>query len=402
VHAEAKDRPGQVARDTPAHGKTGSPEGLLGVADIHRLLVASVRDYGIFVLDPAGNVATWNEGAARIKGYAAEEILGRHFSTFYPAEDLDNGKPAMELRTATATGRFEDEGWRLRKDGTRFWANVVITALRGPDGKLVGFAKVTRDLTERRASEQQRVADARRLAEAEAVSRAKNEFLAALSHELRTPLNVIGGYVDLLTLGVHGPISDEQREALERVRASQRQLLMLISDMLNFSRIDARQIQYRIGAVPLADVAAAVRPMIEPQAAARGITLEWQAPDPRVVALADRPKVEQILMNLVTNAVKFTEAGGRVSVRHAGLEDRVALEVSDTGMGIPADQLEDIFEPFTQPGRSLTSRHEGAGLGLAISRELARAMGGDISVTSEPGTGSTFRLTLPAAEPGAG
>jgi PAS domain S-box-containing protein len=401
MHAEPKDRPGQAARDAPAHGHTGSPEGLLGVADIHRLLVASVRDYGIFVLDPAGNVATWNEGAARIKGYSAEEILGRHFSTFYPAEDLDNGKPAMELRAATATGRFEDEGWRLRKDGTRFWANVVITALRREDGELVGFAKVTRDLTERRAAEQQRVADARRLAEAEAVSRAKNEFLAALSHELRTPLNVIGGYVDLLTLGVHGPISDEQREALERVRASQRRLLMLISDMLNFSRIDARQIQYRIEAVPLADVAASVRPMIEPQAAARGITMEWQAPDTRVVALADRPKVEQILLNLVTNAVKFTEAGGRVSVRHAGLEDRVALEVSDTGMGIPVDQLEDIFEPFTQPGRSLTSRHEGAGLGLAISRELARAMGGDISVTSEPGSGSTFRLTLPAAEPGA-
>jgi signal transduction histidine kinase len=262
----------------------------------------------------------------------------------------------------------------------------------------VGFAKVTRDLTERRAAELQRVEDARRLAEAEAANRAKSEFLTSLSHELRTPLNAIGGYIDLLTLGIHGPLTDEQRGALERVRASQQHLLGLISDLLNFSRIEAGRIQFDMEAVRLADVAARVRPMVEPQAARRNITLVWQAEDATVVALADPPKVDQILLNLVTNAVKYTGSGGEVSVRHVRAGEWAMLEVSDTGMGIPEDQFEAIFEPFTQVGRSLTSHHEGTGLGLAISRELARALGGDLSVESEPGQGSTFRLTLPFAD----
>jgi PAS domain S-box-containing protein len=363
--------------------------------DIHRLLVATVRDYGIFVLDPGGHVTTWNAGAERIKGYSADEILGRHFSTFYTPEDLAAGKPAMELRVASATGRYEDEGWRVRKDGTLFWANVVITALLDPAGELIGFAKVTRDLTERRSAELQRVADARRVAEAEASNRAKSDFLTALSHELRTPLNAIGGYIDLIALGIHGPVTDAQRDALERVRASQQHLLMLITDLLNFSRIEAGRIRYDVAPVSLTDVVASVRPMIEPQAAARQITFEWQVPDEPVVALGDRGKIGQILLNLVTNAVKYTESGGRVTVRQLRHGDRAALEVSDTGIGIAEDQLEAIFEPFTQVGRSLTSPHEGAGLGLAISRELARAMGGDLVAQSDVGTGSRFTLTLP-------
>jgi PAS domain S-box-containing protein len=390
-----------MTRDDPAQREPDSRAPLGDMADLHRLLVVSVRDYGIFVLDPKGHVATWNEGAERIKGYASDEILGRHFSTFYPPEDLATGKPAMELRVAAEVGRFEDEGWRLRKDGSRFWANVVITALRAEDGELVGFAKVTRDLTERRASELQRVEDARRLAEAEAANRAKSEFLTALSHELRTPLNAIGGYVDLLLLGIHGAISEEQRAALDRVRASQQHLIVLISDLLNLSRMGAGQIRYRIEPVPLADVTSAVRPMTESQAQARQLALDWLTSDASVVAMADRPRVEQILLNLVSNAVKFTAPGGRVSVRSCRRGDQAVLEVRDTGVGIPADQLEAIFEPFTQLGRSLTSHHEGAGLGLAISRELARAMGGDLWAESEPGQGSTFTLTLPLADPDA-
>jgi PAS domain S-box-containing protein len=395
---EAQDRLAQAAGDEPAQRTPRPPEALTGVGDIYRLLVASVCDYGIFALDPTGRVATWNDGAARIKGYTADEIIGCHFSKFYPADDLAAGKPAMELQTASEVGRFEDEGWRLRNDGTRFWANVVITALRDENGHLVGFAKVTRDLTERRAAELQRVEDARQLADAEAANRAKSEFLTALSHELRTPLNAIGGYIDLLALGIHGDVTDEQRNALERVRANQQHLLWLISDLLNFSRIEAGRIHYRIEAVRLADVAARVRPMVEPQAAGRDIALVWQAEDATVVALADSPKVDQILLNLVTNAVKYTGSGGEVSVRHVRAGKWAVLEVSDTGMGIPEDQLEAIFEPFTQVGRSLTSHHEGTGLGLAISRELARALGGDLSVASEPGQGSTFRLTLPFAD----
>jgi PAS domain S-box-containing protein len=373
---------------------TGSDDVLPGEAWL-RLLVQSVKDYAIFVLDPQGHVASWNPGAERIKGYKASEILGRHFSSFYLPDDLAADRPGMELRVAAREGRFEDEGWRVRKDGTLFWANVIITALRDDDGELVGFAKVTRDLTERKAAEAQAVEDARRLAEAETANRTKSEFLTALSHELRTPLNAIGGYLDLLTLGVHGPLNEEQQGALDRIRASQRHLVGLITDLLDFSRLEAGRVRYDIGEVHLADVADAVRPLVEPLAAARTISLEWQERDESVVALADRPRSEQILLNLVTNAIKYTQFGGHVIVRHFLRDDRAALEVDDNGIGIPESQMEAIFEPFTQLGRSLTSAHEGTGLGLAISRDLARGMGGDLTVRSVAGDGSTFTLSLP-------
>jgi PAS domain S-box-containing protein len=360
-----------------------------------RLLVQNVKDYGIFLLDPHGRIASWNAGAEQIKGYRAREIIGRHFSVFYTPEDNKNEKPAMELRVAVAEGRFEDEGWRIRKDGTMFWANVVITALRNPEGTLIGFAKVTRDLTERRAAELRAIADARRVAEAESANRAKSEFLAAMSHELRTPLNAIGGYTDLLLLGIHGPVTREQSDALDRIRASQQHLLGLINDLLNFSKIEAGRINYDLRPISLADVAHAVRPMIESQAAAKNISLEWQPEDLGVIGKADKARTEQILLNLLTNAVKYTDPGGQVMIRHYTKDHWAMLEVRDTGVGIPPEMAEAVFEPFVQVGRNLTSTHEGTGLGLAISRDLARAMGGDITLESEPNNGSVFMLKLP-------
>lgn len=350
----------KVTRDLTERRK--AEEELRQSEERFRLLVQSVRDYGIFMLDPGGHIVSWNDGARQIKGYTEEEILGRHFSTFYPEEDLAWDKPAMELRVASAEGRFEDEGWRVKKDGTRFWANVIITALRKADGELVGFAKVTRDLTERRAAEQQALADTRRVAEAEAANRAKSEFLTTMSHELRTPLNAIGGYVDLLTYGVHGELNEEQRSALERVRASQGHLLKLINDLLNFSRVEAGRLTYDLQPVPLSDVARNVVSMVEPQAQAGDIAVTWHHGDDGL-ALADAARLEQILLNLLTNSIKYTEPGGRVDVRHFVAEDRVMFEVSDTGVGIPREHLDTIFEPFTQVGRSLTSAHRRRGAG---------------------------------------
>src|SRR6202022_2033933 len=182
-------------------------------------------DYAIFMVEPNGYIARWNRGAQRINGYSADEIIGRHFSAFYPAEDIAARKPEWELEKAAHDGRFEDEGFRIRKDGTRFWANVIITAVRDDGGSLLGFAKVTRDLTERRAAELRAIADARRLATAETANVAKSEFLTAMSHELRTPLNAIGGYVDLLTLGLGGPVTPPQQEHLEATRRSKHPLM---------------------------------------------------------------------------------------------------------------------------------------------------------------------------------
>ena len=364
-----------------------------------RLLVQSVRDYAIFMLDPTGHITTWNAGAERIKGYTADEIIGQHFSIFYPQEDLDDGKPARELEIATRTGVYEEEGWRLRKDGSRFWASVVITAMRRPDGSLAGFAKVTRDLTERRAAQDRAIEAARQAAASDEANRAKSDFLAAMSHELRTPLNAIGGYTELLAMGVRGPVNKDQIDDLERIKRSQQHLLGIINDILNFSRIEAGRATYDLTAVPLSGVIEAVGQMVLPQAIAKGIKLEVRECPPTVVAWADKSKVDQILLNLLSNAIKFTNEG-RVTLE-CGLLDaqRVAITVTDTGLGIPADQLEKIFEPFVQVGRSLTQGHEGTGLGLAISRDLAIAMAGDILVTSVVGHGSQFRLILPCGPP---
>ena len=362
---------------------------------IYQLLIETVRDYAIFVLDADGRVATWNIGAERLKGYKPSEIIGRHFSTFYGEEDLKSRKPWKELEVAIAEGRVEDEGWRIRKDGTRFWANVIITALRDDSGNLLGFAKVTRDLTERRLAELKAIDDARRLTESEAANKAKADFLAAMSHELRTPLNAIGGFAQLMSMGVHGPVSEQQKEDLDRISASQRHLLGIINDILNFSRIEAGRIEYHIVPVDLASTIRSVFDMVQPLALNKSISLEIQDCPPGISGLADISKTEQILINLVSNAVNFTPAGGTISIGCGFADSGVWIRVRDTGVGIPEDKLESIFEPFVQVGRSFTTGHRGTGLGLAISREMARGMSGDLTVESELGKGSSFTVWLP-------
>ena len=375
-----------------------------------RLILEGVRDYAIFMLDPHGRVATWNASAERINGYRAKDIVGVHFSKLYPPGDVAAKRPEHELEVAIEDGKYEEEAWRVRKDGTPYWASVLITPLRDRTGKLVGYVQVTRDLTERRAAERRASeAAAKAAAEAEARRRAdearnradeansaKGQFLAAMSHELRTPLNAIGGYADLLAMGLAGPVTPQQLEHLGRIKRSQAHLLGIINDILNFSRVEAGQLKYELGPIEIHEVVHAVMLMISPQAQAKGLRLSDSACDSGLVGWADRAKVDQIVLNLVSNAVKFTSAGGTItlSCQQFG-NSRVAITVRDTGCGIPADQLESIFEPFVQVGRSLTDTREGAGLGLAISRDLARAMRGDIIAKSTIDVGSEFKLILP-------
>jgi PAS domain S-box-containing protein len=437
---------------------------------LYQLLVESVRDYAIFLLDPEGHVATWNAGAERIKGYHADEIIGRHFSVFYPEERVAERFPQYELEVAAREGRFEDEGWRIRKDGSRFWANVVITALRDETGTLVGFAKVTRDLTERRAAEEQarRLAaeqaaraeaerrgeelqtlseqleeqaieleqqreeaqtlseeleqandqmqralaeanDARQSAEAEAAraaeaSRAKSDFLATMSHELRTPLNAIAGYTQLIDMGLRGPVTPAQHEDLERILRSQTHLTSLINEVLSYARLESGAITYAVRPTPIMAAAENAEALVKPQRVAKGIDLDVRlsekGDEPPIQVLADQDKLQQILINLLSNAVKFTPQGGRIVLEMLTEAERpgmAQIQVSDSGIGIPSDKLQAIFEPFVQVGRSLSSPGEGTGLGLAISRDLARGMGGDLTAASEEGKGSVFTLTLPLA-----
>ena len=239
-------------------------------------------------------------------------------------------------------------------------------------------------------------------------NRVKSEFLATMSHELRTPLNAIAGYAQLLELGVHGPVTDAQRVALQRILRSEQHLLSLVNDVLNFAKLEAGRIDYDVTTVRLADVVTAVAPMVEPQLAEKGLRYDVRVAND-IVVRADSDKLQQVLLNLMSNAIKFTESGGRISVdtgtRSDGTssaaenaaENAVFLRVSDTGIGIPRDRQETIFDPFVQIDRQRTNGVEGTGLGLAISRDLARGMGGELRVRSVVGEGSCFTITLPAA-----
>lgn len=664
---------------------------------LFHLLVDSVRDYAIYALDTDGRVVSWNRGARQIKGYTAEEIVGRHFSLFFSDADRANDLPGRLLAAAAEQGRTSVEGWRIRKDGTRFWGSVVITALRTDDGQLAGYAKVTRDLTDKRIAEEalqkrerqlsetqalaglgswewdiaadrvswtdelyrifdidpgsfgatfdaylamvhpddrdrvrgiieaayreggsfefeerivrpdgqvrslqsrgrvtrdedgrtthvvgsclditelrvaqekalqlvreqaareaaedmaerlrflvraseiltssmdyeatlQAVADLsvarianwcaidltqpdgdrlrvavatadperdepatrisvtlpghagelgvlsfgrweggefgdselwlarelgrhaaaaienarlhreveernrlleeqstelelqteelqaqvthneellaelesandelqRRTLEAEEANRAKSDFLAAMSHELRTPLNAIFGYADLIQLGLHGPVTPAQHQALERIKRNQNALLLLINDVLNFAKLEAGGLKIDLLDVPVDAVIADLEEVVGPQLRAKELRYECRPGDAGLKARGDRERIQQILLNLLTNAIKFTDAGGSITLEAIAEGEAVRFAVSDTGCGIPEDRVEVIFDPFVQIGRQPGER--GVGLGLAISRDLAEAMGGTLTVRSDIGRGSTFYLTLP-------
>jgi len=234
-------------------------------------------------------------------------------------------------------------------------------------------------------------------AEAQVASRAKSDFLATMSHELRTPLNAIAGYTELLTLGVRGPMNEVQRDYLDRIQRAQHELLALINDVLNFVKAESGRLHFAMREVPVRELLDGLESVFGQQMNARHIEYEWIPGDDDAVVHADSDRARQVLQNLVSNAVKFTPPGGHIAVRAAVRGDTVRISVRDTGIGVAPEKLEFIFEPFVQLDRDLTSSHEGAGLGLAISRDLARAMGGDITARSAPAKGSTFTLTLPRA-----
>jgi PAS domain S-box-containing protein len=361
-----------------------------------RLLVEAVRDYAIFMLDPNGLVASWNKGAQRIKGYRAKDIIGQHFRVFYPPDLQEVGHPEHELELALAEGSYEEEGWRIRKDGSRFWASVVITAVFGPGGEHIGFAKVTRDMSERRRMLVDAEDTAAELAVANKELASVNErvvrdaadqaqFLAVTAHELRSPVSVLSGSAQLLVDHFAELDDVERAELVASMRSSSVRLQRLLNDLLTASRLDARAVQLEITDVNVTDVlsqAVAVARSADPDA-----TIGFDAPSELTIA-ADGGRVAQAIDNLLDNARRHGRPPIRVSARSLG--DHVEIMVSDRGAGVPPEMRDRLFKRF-----ATGSTGRGTGLGLYIVRELARMHGGDAWYEPDADGGGSFVLTLP-------
>ncbi|SFX52629.1 MULTISPECIES: ATP-binding protein [unclassified Pseudomonas] len=354
-----------------------------------RLIIDGVKDYGIFALDAQGHVITWNAGAERIKGYTEQEILGRHFSLFYLAEECP-AHPDMALREATRDGHYMEEGWRCRKDGSRFWASVVITAQYDATGALRGFSKITRDITDRRAAE---IALGTAREEAESASRAKSEFLSRMSHELRTPLNAILGFAQLLDMDS----TAGQRPQVSHILRAGQHLLALINEVLDIARIEAGRLPLNIEPIALSAVLHEALTLVSPMAADAGIRLVELPPLPEGTGVrADRQRLVQVLLNLLSNAIKYNRPGGEVRIEVTAQAHQVSIAVSDTGHGIALDQLAQLFKPFER--LDADPQVEGTGLGLSLSKSLLEMMQGSLQVHSVPQQGCCFTLLLPAAQ----
>lgn len=351
-----------------------------------RLIIDAVKDYGIFALDANGRVTSWNVGAERIKGYSEQEIVGQPFSVFYLPEQCPQ-RPEMALREARSKGYFMEEAWRRRKDGSRFWASVVISAQYDSSGTLRGFSKVTRDISDRHAAE---IALSAAREEAERASRAKSEFLSRMSHELRTPLNAILGFAQLLEIDPQ----PAQRQQIGHILRAGQHLLTLINEVLDITRIESGHLPVNLEPIALntalQEALALVAPMAS-EARIRIATLPVIRHEEGVIA--DRQRLMQVLLNLLSNAIKYNRPEGEVAIQVARNEQQVTVTVSDTGPGIAKDQLHKLFRPFER----LNADHkvEGTGLGLALSKNLLEMMDGSLDVLSATDAGCRFTLSLP-------
>lgn len=386
---------GYLLIGTDNSARKHAEEKLRWTEESFRLMVESVSDYAIVMLDPDGNVVSWNTGAQRIKGFTSDEIVGRHFAVFYPPADVAAGKPQHDLDKA-AEGRHEDEGWRIRKDGSLFWANIVFTAIRDQGGNLRGFAKLTRDLTERNKVE---AILTNATAVAEKANLAKSDFLSSMSHELRSPLNAILGFAQLMESDTPPP-TPAQGESIIQILNAGWYLLELINEILDLATIESGKLSMSVEPVSLNELLLECHSMIEPLAQRRGIRMSFPRSDAAYCVNADRTRIKQVVINLLSNAIKYNSAAGSVAVDCSAnpTSGRVRITVKDTGPGLPPEKVQQLFQPFNRLGQEV-SGEEGTGIGLVVSKRLVELMDGVIGVESSVGTGSIFWVELPSTAP---
>lgn len=378
----------------PRKARSMKGEKLRASEEQFRLLVESVEEYAIYMLDPLGTVTTWNSGAEKIKGYTADEIIGKNFACFYTAEDVAARKPEHNLQLARQHGHIRDTGLRVRKDGSTFHAEVVLTALYDKTGTLRGFSKVTRDVT---AQVRAREIEAAKMA-AEQSSKAKDDFLAALSHELRTPLTpALAAASFLVAQRKRLPI--EFTPEIETIQRNVQLQARLIDDLLDLARVMRGKLELHFDRV---DAHALIRDALEISRAdiiSKGLNVSTELKAKEHNIWADPVRMQQVFWNLINNAVKFTSRGGKIDIRTFNdSHSRFEFEISDSGIGIDPDKLNSLFEPFEQADPSITRRFGGLGLGLAISKYIVDLHEGNISVRSRGRSfGAAFRVSVAAS-----
>jgi PAS domain S-box-containing protein len=356
----------------------------------YRLLVEGVTDYAIYSLDPLGKVTSWNSGAERIKGYTPDEIIGEHFSKFYTREDAEAGMPQRVLETAQTTGHYEGEGWRVRKDGTRFWSSVVVTPLRDESGELLGFSKITRDVTDRQKlleKIQQHAEELEfRIAERERTNAELEAFSYSVSHDLRAPLRAIEGFTDIVLTDFASELPPQAVEYLHQVVQSAARMNRLVQDLLNYSRLT--RIEMEPTPVKVITAVDGACSQID-ERLRKQVTV---AVNPKLCVSAHAPTLTQILLNLISNGLKFYPAGKtpHVEVAAQRKDGRVVISVRDEGIGIAPQHQERIFQVFER--LHTVGEYPGTGIGLAIVKRGIERMGGTVRLESAPGKGSTFYI----------
>lgn len=365
----------------------------------YKILVENVQDYAIFFMDPKGYIQTWNKGAEKNKGYTHDEIIGKHFSIFYSDQDNADQKPARELEIAKKVGRVEDEDWRYRKDGSKFWANVVITALYDENNDLQGFAKVTRNLTERKVNEDNlrsaNVLLQEQQKELQRLNESKDEFISLASHQLRTPATAIKQLLGLILEGFEGDVPDHIRMLLEKTYESNERQINIVNSLLKVAQVDSGKVTLRKSSHDLNDV---VKSLVKQYAGIiqeKNQSISIELHDEPVFGYIDEHYYRMAIENIIDNASKYTEPGGDITITSQLVNQHAVISVTDSGVGISPENISSLFVKFNRIPNDMSHKVAGSGLGLYWVEKVIDLHQGTIEVDSQLGKGTTFSVKVP-------